>query len=33
MDQSFPARLAKLADVAVRVGLNLQPGQEVVMTA
>lgn len=26
-------RLAKLAEVAVRVGLNLQPGQEVVMTS
>jgi len=26
-------KLAKLADVAVRVGLNLKPGQEVVMTA
>lgn len=33
MDQTFPDRLASLADVAVRVGLNLQPGQEVVMTA
>lgn len=27
------ARLARLADVAVRVGLNLQPGQELVMSA
>lgn len=27
------ARLARLAEVAVRVGLNLRPGQEVVMTA
>jgi aminopeptidase len=27
------ARLARLADVAVHVGLNLQPGQELVMTA
>ena len=27
------ARLARLADVAVRVGLNLQAGQELVMTA
>ncbi|WP_431281452.1 aminopeptidase [Humitalea sp. 24SJ18S-53] len=27
------ARLASLADVAVHVGLNLQPGQELVMTA
>jgi len=27
------ARLARLAEVVVRVGLNLQPGQELVMTA
>lgn len=27
------AKLARLADVAVRIGLNLQPGQELVMTA
>jgi aminopeptidase len=27
------AKLARLADVAIRVGLNLQPGQELVMTA
>jgi len=30
---SFEARLDKLATLAVRVGLNLRPGQEVVMTA
>ena len=30
---SREARLARLAEVAVRVGLNLQPGQELVMTA
>ena len=28
-----PVKLRRLADVAVKVGLNLQPGQEVVMTA
>ncbi|MBY5973383.1 aminopeptidase [Ferrimonas balearica] len=28
-----PARLARLADVAVNVGLNLQPGQDLVLTA
>ena len=28
-----PVKLAKLAEVAVRVGLNLKPGQEVVMTS
>ena len=28
-----PAKLDRLADVAVRVGLNVQPGQEVVVTA
>lgn len=30
---TFEARLDRLAQVAVRVGLNLAPGQEVVMTA
>ncbi|WP_336490567.1 aminopeptidase [Methylobacterium nigriterrae] len=30
---SFAERLDRLAEVAVRVGLNLQPGQELVMTA
>lgn len=30
---SFDARLDRLAELAVRVGLNLAPGQEVVMTA
>ncbi len=29
----FDARLDKLAEVAIRVGLNLQPGQELVLTA
>ncbi|WP_147028321.1 aminopeptidase [Methylobacterium oxalidis] len=29
----FAERLERLAEVAVRVGLNLQPGQELVMTA
>ena len=29
----FETRLDRLASLAVRVGLNLQPGQEVVMTA
>ena len=42
MDQPLPsrtapdthqARLARLAEIAVQVGLNLQPGQELVMTA
>ena len=34
MTQSvFDERLDKLAALAVRVGLNLRPGQEVVMTA
>ncbi len=28
-----PVRLARLADVAVRIGLNLQPGQDLVLTA
>ena len=28
-----PTRLAKLADVVVKVGLNLQPGQDLVLTA
>ncbi len=28
-----PVKLAKLAEVAVRVGLNLQPGQDLVLTA
>ena len=31
--QAHQARLARLADVAVHVGLNLQAGQELVMTA
>ena len=30
---AFDTRLDKLASLAVRVGLNLRPGQEVVMTA
>ena len=30
---SFDERLDRLADVAVRVGLGLQKGQELVMTA
>ncbi len=30
---AFEARLDKLAELAIRVGLNLQPGQEVVLTA
>ena len=30
---SFDARLERLAAIAVRVGLGLQHGQEVVMTA
>jgi aminopeptidase len=30
---AFETRLDKLAQLAIRVGLNLQPGQEVVMTA
>jgi aminopeptidase len=30
---AFETRLDKLAELAIRVGLNLQPGQEVVMTA
>lgn len=32
-NRSHEARLAQLADVAIRVGLNLQPGQELVMTS
>jgi aminopeptidase len=32
-NDSHQERLARLADVAVRVGLNLQPGQELVMTS
>ena len=31
--QAHQARLARLADVAVHVGLNLQAGQELVVTA
>jgi len=31
--RSFSERLDLLAEVAVRVGLGLQPGQELVMTA
>jgi aminopeptidase len=30
---AFETRLDKLAELAIRVGLNLQPGQEVVLTA
>lgn len=33
MTQPPPDRLARLAEIAVRVGLNLQAGQELVMTA
>ncbi|MBN9262297.1 MAG: aminopeptidase [Hyphomicrobium sp.] len=33
MDIVDPVRLQRLAEVAVRVGLNLAPGQELVMTA
>ena len=33
MDQATQARLARLAEIAVRVGLNLRAGQELVMTA
>src|SRR5271163_249216 len=32
-DQIFAQKLDKLAEVAIRVGLGLQPGQELVMTA
>lgn len=32
-DSDFTSKLERLAQVAVRVGLNLQPGQELVMTA
>ncbi|WP_375463866.1 aminopeptidase [uncultured Methylobacterium sp.] len=32
-DLPFAARIDRLAEVAVRVGLNLQPGQELVLTA
>ena len=31
--EALAPRLERLAQVAVRVGLNLQPGQELVMTA
>ncbi len=31
--ESFETRLDKLASLAIRVGLNLRPGQEIVMTA
>lgn len=31
--KNFDAKLQKLAEVAVRVGLNVQPGQEVVLSA
>ena len=30
---TFEARLDRLAEIAVKVGLNLAPGQEVMMTA
>jgi aminopeptidase len=32
-DRSFAHKLDKLAEIAVRIGLNLAPGQEVVITA
>ena len=28
-----PAKLDRLAEVAIRVGLNLQPGQDLLLTA
>ena len=33
MDKSFHANLKKYADLVIKVGLNLQPGQKLVMQA